>query len=394
MSATVAEIGRLAGVSTATVSRAMNNSGSVSPKAREAVLKVLREIRYVPKRSSSDRKNSAKPSKTANGLVEIIFHRHSPVEAWAVRGGDLAVGPLDPLPPTGLENETYRLGMSFYRRVIEGSVAELSHWGCRSVLQLTNDLTDPKFLAEMNKPDRQGALLVGEYSDNLQKFVEQCRHPLVLVDLVCTSSRDIVTIDNLGGIGQAFDHLHGLGHRRIGFIGVREEVAAYRERYLAFRLKLVEAQLPLNPQHVFSGLDHIQQVADGVLPILSGSDRPTALICSSDCYALGVIRAAASLGIAIPQQLSVVGFDDTEVAAMVTPALTTVHVPQALMGQQAARQLMASIQFPESDPHQQGCETRVRTGLVVRHSTAQWKSDGTTPAQSSPSNPRPATKVR
>jgi LacI family transcriptional regulator len=368
MGITVAEIGRMAGVSTATVSRALNDSGSVSPKAREAIAKVLRETRYVHRRNIAARKHAATPAKPG-GLVEIVFHRHSPVETLSVSGSSLALGPLDSLPSTGLNNEAHRLGLSFHRRVIEGAVAELTKWQCKTVLRLNSDLLDPQFLADMNKPDKQGVLLVGEYSPDMQKFIEQCQHPLVLVDFIHNTLHDVVTIDNLGGIFQAFNHLYELGHRKLGFVGARKDVTAYMERFAAFRLKMAEAGLAMNPDWVYCGPDHIQQVADDMRSILTKSDRPTGLVCANDCYALGVIRAASNLGISIPQHLSVVGFDDTEVGAMVTPALTTICVPQFQMGQQAARQLMIAIQV-DAPERTHGCETRVKTSLVRRQSTA------------------------
>jgi LacI family transcriptional regulator len=367
MGITVAQIGRMAGVSTATVSRALNDSGSVSPKAREAIQKVLRETRYVHRRNSAARKNGALAASTG-GLVEIVFHRHSPVETVSMTGDRLAVGPLDSLPSTGLKDEAHRLSMSFHRRVIEGAVAELTKWQCKTVLQLNSDLLEPQFLADLNKPDKNGVLLVGEYSPDMQKFIEQCQHPLVLVDLIHDSLNDVVTIDNLGGIFQAFDHLYELGHRKIGFIGIWKGVLAYTERFAAFRLKMAEAGLTLNPDWVYTGPDHIQQVADEVRSILSKPDRPTGLVCSNDCYALGVIRAASNVGISIPEKLSVVGFDDTEVGAMVTPALTTICVPQSQMGQQAARQLMIAVQM-DAPERTHGCETRIKTSLILRQST-------------------------
>jgi LacI family transcriptional regulator len=228
---------------------------------------------------------------------------------------------------------------------------------------------DPVFLKEMNKQDKCGILLVGEYSRDLQRFTESCRHPLVLVDFIHQGPHDVVTIDNLGGIAQAFEHIHKLGHRKIGFVGARVEVEAFHERFVAYKMQMADAGLTVNPAWVFSGFEHIEQAAKGLHPMLSANDRPTALLCANDCYALSVIRAASDLGISIPQQLSVIGFDDGDVASMVTPPLTTIRVPQDEMGQRAARQLMLSVQM-QSPEYQSGCEIRVKTSLIVRQSTA------------------------
>jgi DNA-binding LacI/PurR family transcriptional regulator len=368
MGLTVAEIGRLAGVSAATVSRAMNNSGSVSSKARDAIQKVLSEAKYDPRGAVNPRKTNS----TAVGgseLVEIVFHRHSPVEAISVGHGSLIVGPLNLLPSSGWQNEGYQLGMSFHRRVVDGAIAELSRWRRKAALQFNSNLMDPNFLREVNRPDKCGILLVGEYSKDLQRFTESCRQPLVLVDFIHQGPHDVVTIDNLGGIAQAFEHIYKLGHRKIGFVGARVEVEAFHERFVAFKMQMADVGLPVKTDWVYSGFEHIEQAAKGLRPMLSVADRPTALLCANDCYALSVIRAASDLGISIPQQLSVVGFDDGDVASMVTPPLTTIRVPQDEMGQRAARQLMLGVQM-QSAEYQAGCEIRVKTGLIVRQSTA------------------------
>jgi DNA-binding LacI/PurR family transcriptional regulator len=291
------------------------------------------------------------------------------VEAISVGRGALTVGPLDWLPSSGWQSEGYQLGMSFHRRVVDGAITELTRWRRKAALQFNSNLMDPQFLKEVNKQDKCGVLLVGEYSKDLQAFTESCRQPLVLVDFIHQGPHDVVTIDNLGGISQAFDHIYSLGHRKIGFVGARVEVEAFHERYVAFKMKMADVDLPVNPAWVYSGFEHIEQAAKGMQPILTGTDRPTAFLCANDVYALSVIRAASDLGIFIPRDLSVIGFDDSDVASMVTPSLTTIHVPQDEMGQRAARQLMLSVQM-QPPARTFGCETRVKTSLILRQSTA------------------------
>jgi len=369
MSITAAEVGRLAGCSTATVSRALNNTGSVSARTREAIQRALRETHYLPKQTLRQRKAAAAVAAEIGTLVEIVFHRHSLVEHVSMDGHSLNIDPPGEMPASALRARAYQLSLSFHRQIIEGAIAELSRWGNRSVLQINHDLKEPQFLADLNKPDKCGVLLVGEENPDVCSFARECRHPLVLVDFIREGGNDVVTIDNFGGVMTAFDHLHALGHRRIGFVGFRADVPQYRERFLAYKLKLAEAGLAFNPAWIYCGFDHIETAAPVIGKLLAGNDRPTAILCASDIYAVSVIRAANNLGIDIPGQLSVVGFDDIDLAAMVTPALTTVHVPQAEMGKQAARQLMIATHF--HDPERtRGCEVRVKTELVVRASTA------------------------
>ena len=101
-------------------------------------------------------------------------------------------------------------------------------------------------------------------------------------------------------------------------------------------------------------------------------ERPGGLLCANDCAALGVVRGASSLGMRIPEELSVVGFDDQEFALLATPSLTTVRVPTGQIGRQAVRQLMLQLRV-ESPRQERGCEVRVKTELVVRQSTGPWR---------------------
>ena len=377
MAKTVVELSKMVGCSTATVSRAMNNSGAVSPKMREAVLKALRETQYVAQRGR--RKVKMMGRESAQGLIEVVFHRHSPMESLSLDQAGMAVGPLAQMPhesrrvtQNSVFSGPYRLGNSFYRQVLDGVVAELDSSNFKAVLQINSDLMESKFLADMNEPNKRGLILIGEYHPDLARFVASCQHPLVLVDLIHDSWPDVVTIDNLTGVRAAFDHLYELGHRQIGFVGRQDHIAQMAERYTTYAWKMAEAGIAVKSEWIYAGPDHIEVTTQHVRQILSQADRPTAFVCANDCAALSVIRAASSLGLNIPGDLSVVGFDDIDAASLVTPALTTVRVPTVQMGRQAVRQLMTQIHSPEA-LRPRGCEVRVKTELVVRQSTGPCK---------------------
>jgi LacI family transcriptional regulator len=163
---------------------------------------------------------------------------------------------------------------------------------------------------------------------------------------------------------QAFDHLHALGHRKIGFIGNETDL---NERRMAFFARMGSAGLTVNPRWIYRGPQHIEPTVHGVAKMLAQSDRPTALLCGNDCYAIGVMRAATTMKLEIPRDLSVVGFDDIDASALMTPAMTTVRVPQAQIGLQAARQLLLAAQ--NGTTPQRGCSVRLKTELIVRQST-------------------------
>ncbi len=370
MARSIVEISKMVGCSTATVSRALNNSGTVSPELRAAVLKVARETNYVTQRKRKTRKvTTEETAKT----VEVVLFRYTKMERLEADAGELKVEPLRAIDSNELFSGPYQLTNSFYRRITDGILRELEAWQHKAIFRATSSLTDLDLIQDVNRQDLSGVLLFGQHSSDLTKFLEQCIRPLVLVDIILQGRHDVVTTDNLAGISAAFDHLYELGHRKIGFIGRLDEVVPFRERYMAFRLKLASADLPFRNDWVYSGSNHIDETAEGVTNILKQADRPTALLCVNDCAAFGVMRAAAKLNIPVPQKLSVVGFDDQDAAAMVTPALTTVHVPMEAIGMQAVRQLLLQTHRGESAPSL-GCNIRLRPDLVVRQSTAPCKA--------------------
>jgi DNA-binding LacI/PurR family transcriptional regulator len=371
MPMTVAEIGKLVGCSGATVSRAINSSGAVSPKTRAAILNAVRTHDVSPARQRRGRPSGQQRARES-GLVEILYFRDTPIERLSADHGEVTVGPYGHWNDAESIMGGQELSSSFYRRIIGAAAAELGDWGHRAVIEVSRNLASPEAIADVNRPDRAGILLLGQYGPFLPTFVEQCLHPLVLVDLIQHGPSDVVTTDNMLGIGKAFDHLYELGHRKIGFAGKVLRDVAFMERFNAFRWKMSEAGLPLRDDWVYEGTHpmRLDQTQEGIVRLLKQKDRPMALLCANDCTALSVVRAAAHLGLRIPQDLSVVGFDDDEAAALVTPALTTVRIPVLEMGRQAVRQLMLQIQHPQP-PRQRGVHIRLIPDLVVRSSTAR-----------------------
>jgi DNA-binding LacI/PurR family transcriptional regulator len=368
MAGTVADISRIVGCSVATVSRAMSNHGSVSPETREAVFKALRDTGYSLQRSGRRGRPSRMQAARETGLVEILYFRDTPSERVFVDGDGLKLEPATHWPTFGGQPSPNEISGSFHRRLTEAAASELSIWGYKAVLQGSRSLVSADSLAEVNRPDRAGILLMGEYCDALDQFMAQCIHPIVLVDIIHSGRSDVITTDNQMGICQAFDHLYALGHRKIGFVGYCQGVIGFVERFNTFKWKMAEHGLSVVPEWIYEGPNRIGQAEVDVSRILQLPERPTAFVCANDVVALGVIRAAARLGIRIPDQLSVVGFDDDESAALVTPPLTTVRTPIAEIGRQSVRQLMLQIQHP-TPPGSRGASVRLTPELVVREST-------------------------
>lgn len=371
--ATLEEVSLKAGCSPATVSRVLNNSGPVSHSVRRNVLRVVRESGYVPRgvrRPSARGEVGAGDGADGQGPIEVLLHRCSPMERLSSDASGFHIEPSQKVNGPAILSDSYRLSADFYMHIINGVMAELEAAGRRALLQITDNLESPKVTAEINRANNAGVLLLGEYPADpevLQRFVEQCRCPLVLIDIIHPARPDTVTIDNVAGIAAAVDHLLSLGHRDIGYVG-KPYNTSFQERWTSFRWKMVDAQLPVRPEWVYHGPDQIEATATGVADILRREAYPTAFVCANDFSAMGVLRAAERCGIGVPAGLSVVGFDDVGAAALVTPPLTTVRVPLRDLGRQAVRQLLIAERF---DPIERarGCVVRVAPELVVRGST-------------------------
>lgn len=369
---TLAQVSAKAGCSPATVSRVLNNSGPVSRDVRKNVLKAVQESGYIPRRTPrgfrlNETLNMDRPE-NQHGLYEVILYRYSDTEQISAQNGRLQLGPSGKFSNDDLLSKSQSLTGDFYMHIISGVMDELACNSRRAMLQTSDDLLSPTILRAISQSDIGGVILLGEYADLLDQFMDHCTKPLVLIDIIHPGQADIITIDNLSGISQAMEHLFELGHRKIGYVGAPYN-KSYEERWGAWQWMMAAAGLHVNKQWVYHGSHKIQDTSDGVREILKKADRPTAFVCASDWSALGVLRSAEQAQLSVPHQLSVIGFDDINAAAMVTPPLTTLHVPLREMGQHAARQILMShyLNRPAFDT---GVTMRLTPQLIIRNSTA------------------------
>jgi LacI family transcriptional regulator len=191
--------------------------------------------------------------------------------------------------------------------------------------------------------------------------------PLVLVDPLDeprTSVYNIGATNWAGGV-EATRHLLELGHRRIAYIGGPPSIACNIARQHGYMAALHQSDVAYDPSLVLHGSFTFEHGLDAAMQFLSRRQRPTAIFAASDLAALGVLEAARRLRISVPDQLSLVGFDNTGVAASSAPPLTTVHQPILLIGEAAVRTL---IRLASGDQAPKRIE--LATNLVVRASTA------------------------
>ena len=335
--ANIKQVAERAGVSVATVSRVLNNSGFVSPELRQRVVDAMHELHY--QINAPARSLRRQETHTVGVLVPQLDHPFFSALSFAIE--------------QTLSAESYHV---FICSAEESSAKE-------------EDYT------KMMLRQRVDGVIIGPtgYNKaNLTKLVNQ-NIPVVLVD------RDLpelevsrVVINNVRGGYDGAQHLLALGHKRISVIGAHEHSGAMERRANGILQAFSERGNGCKPDLVFT--HHLQQFEEGyttALHLLQQHPRPTAIYALNDVLAIGVLKAAAELHLRVPDDLSIVGFDDIDMASYVVPALTTVAQPIYDMGKTAAQILLRQMNGTD-----QPIETvRFDTQLIVRDSTGPAPSD-------------------
>jgi LacI family transcriptional regulator len=192
--------------------------------------------------------------------------------------------------------------------------------------------------------------------------------PLVFVDIGPKAPRvSNIRVDYADGIRQAVQHLAALRHERIGFITGPLKLRSAVARKDAFEASMREIGLPVKSDFVVEGNHKLEGGKKALQTLSELRERPTALLCSNDMTAIGVMREAFELGIKVPQELSVVGFDDIHMAEFLTPPLTTVQMSQSELARLAFEALLKEVK--RETPAPEGTEYVLKTLLVLRSST-------------------------
>jgi DNA-binding LacI/PurR family transcriptional regulator len=220
----------------------------------------------------------------------------------------------------------------------------------------------------------EGAILLGDLRDQATFWMKAAGRHIPLVGLWQGHRAPyipVVNVDNFAGIRLAVDHLVGLGHRRIAFVqgGRTGDGLERREAFLA-ALREHGLRVPERSLHVVTNEFAAASIA--VESLLQGARRPTAIVASTDVAAIGALKAAARLGLRVPEQLSVVGFDDIPLAQVTIPSLTTVHQPLQELSRVALAQMVELIGAPRDGTPQVQV---IAPTLTIRDSTAPVPSN-------------------
>jgi LacI family transcriptional regulator, xylobiose transport system transcriptional regulator len=325
---TIATIARQAGVSSPTVSKVINGHADVAPETRRRVEAAILEHGY---------RRPGRAHKRAQ-LIEVLFHELE--SAW---GLEILMG---------VEQVARENGMAVALTEMQGRHTPGRGW-LEGVLA------------------RRPAGVVAVFSDLGESVRGQLATrgiPVVVVDPTGEPLHDIPSVGatNWSGGLAATRHLLGLGHRRIGVISGPEEILCSRARLDGFRAAMDAAGVPVDSTLLRSGAYHTNEGIEEGRALLRLPDPPTAIFAGNDLQAFGVYQAAREARLHIPEDLSVVGFDDLAVAKWVGPPLTTIRQPLAQMAITAARLVLALARG------EQPAQTRVElaTELVIRESTA------------------------
>ncbi|QZN86239.1 LacI family DNA-binding transcriptional regulator [Cellulomonas sp. C5510] len=332
--ATLSDVAAAAGVSKATVSKALNGRDDVSADTRERILAAVAEIGYRPTTSLAP--------VTSRRAVAVVFDIPASPYILGVLQGTIDAATAEQVDL--LVRLAPERASRTQRTVAREWVADQRAAGVVGIIGLT--LTAP---------------------DGLIRAASDADLPFVMVDPVDTRHRHMVSVgsSNWAGARTATEHLIGLGHRRIGWIGGPEASDAARDRLYGYQAALDAAGLTVDPALVRSDQFAVAPGTRHAHELLTLDEPPTAIMGGDDEIAVGVLAAAHALGVRVPEQLSVTGFDDTPQAAWTTPPLTTVHQHLEEMGRMAVQTVLAMADGGRPASR----HVELATSLTVRAST-------------------------
>ena len=328
----IRDVARRAKVSTATVSRTVNQVATVDAQLAKRVWKAIEELGYYPNRQAR-----ALVSGRSRAFGLIVSEITNPFFPEIVQTFEtLAVEQHYEILLTSTIHDPKRMELAV-RRMIEGRVDGV-------------------------------AILTFGMEEDLLEHLRFRNLPLVFVDIGPKAPRvSNIRVDYADGIRQAVQHLAALRHERIGFIAGPLRLRSAMARKDAFQASMKEIGLPVKPDFLVEGDHRLEGGKRALKKLAELRERPTAVLCSNDMTAIGVMREAFELNIKVPQDLSVIGFDDIRMAEFLTPPLTTVQMSQSELARLAFEALLKEVK--RETPIPEGSEYVLKTHLVLRNST-------------------------
>lgn len=324
------DVAREAGVSIATVSRVINNFGTVKDANRQKVLDAVNKLNFKPNVSAS---RLASNKVNSVGLIMPVYD-------------DM-------------------FGSFFFTELMKG-IRDIVFPARRDLILLYNyNENEDEFYRRILNKTHLGGLILELGALEINPVLKKSDIPFVVVNANYDEPKaNCVSVTNKQGAYNAVGYLIGLGHRKIAAIHGALDIQSGRDRLEGYRAALSDKGIDLRPEFVQNGNFYRNTAQEKMVKLLELSERPTAVFVASDEMALGAVRAIREKGLKIPEDVSLVGFDDNPVCKEMSPQLTTVRQPISAMGKLSA-EMIIRLMDKEEKP---GIRTTIPTELVVRES--------------------------
>ncbi|CAI8774535.1 LacI family transcriptional regulator [Pseudomonas sp. IT-347P] len=304
----IREVARLAGVSVATVSRTLTSPERVLPDTRERVMAAVQQAGYRP------------------NLMAVQFRSR--------RTGNLVI-----LVPT--------IANTFFARVISGAQKAAQASGYRLLLCDTQgqESLERQFAHLVYAHQADGVIQLRAYDPFDESAAEPALTPIVnACEVIRHGRHPTISLDNVAAAKAMTKHLIALGHQRIGLIKGPKGSPLTRDRLAGYEAGIREAGLALDNALICHGDFTLDAGYSGAGKLLALNNRPTALFCENDEMAIGALKRIKEMGLRVPEDISLAGFDDIPMAAYCDPALTTIAQPAEMFGEKAVEMLIALIE--------------------------------------------------
>ena len=340
MAVTIKDVAKLAGVSPSTVSRVCNNNPAISRETQDKVRRAMAELGYELPTAQTE----LSAAQTVRSIAVI-------------------------LPPS--DRDAYE--NTFYLKAIRGISQICNERNAAStVITGSNDFEILRTVQTLHRSGRMDGyiLLYSKQDDFVVDYLNEHGLLYVIVGKPAELTAQTICIDNdnlLAG-REAADYLYGLGHRRIGYIGSKNDYLYAADRRAGYQLSLLLHQLPVRPEYCVemdgvhsSAVEHLER-------LLESPERPTAFVVSDDMLALALERVCVQMGLRIPDDISIIAFNNSLYAQLASPQLTAVDINSYQLGQEAANQIINHAE----NPNLTTTKVIVPHTIVERSSCRRW----------------------
>lgn len=324
-------------VSPSTVSLVVNNRPGISEATRNKVREAIKEL--------GCEELLTEPEKVKKDILFFVYHTH---------GASSSGTPYFP---------------QLFSEIIEGIDSQVKARGYRLRITYTDKETIKEEIASLPEGEISGILiLAAEMTAEEIGLLDEIKIPIVLIDNYAEMEKyDCITINNEQGIYELVRHLYEMGHREIGYLHVKRNINNFMERYFGYLTALERIGLKRCDEYIFAVETKGGEVAlEEIRSVISQSKNylPSAIVADNDIVAMYTMRAIREIGLRIPEDVSVVGFDNMTLSEMLDPPLTTIHISKFRMGTAAVNLLIDNMEYPVLDH----VKTEIGVQLIKRKS--------------------------